>query len=148
MKDISFKTYYKGKWYLVPKIDMWSYGIDDLPYTADLFSMDFDEEQLFDVEINYNDLLQFTGLTDCKGEEIYEGDIVRFLDKVAYNGEIKFLWLETDVIFEDGEFTLNLKTDDLIESSFNANDCKLKDYVDSMEVIGNIYENSEVEDEF
>lgn len=46
MNDIRFKTYYKDKWYLVPKIDMWSYGIDEFGMVAPLIRMNDKLERL------------------------------------------------------------------------------------------------------
>lgn len=65
-------------------------------------------------------LLQFTGLKDKNGKEIFEGDIVKF--KVI-GGERKEV-----IIFEDGCF---------LAGSFYLN---RKD----VEIIGNIYENPEL----
>ncbi len=70
------------------------------------------------------DLMQFTGLKDKNGKEIYEGDIIRNLDKEI--GEIKWLsfgWYVHCPKIDDGLHWLNQK---------------------EVEVIGNIYENPEL----
>ena len=68
-------------------------------------------------------LLQFTGLFDKNGKEIYDGDIVR-----NFNGVF-------EVVFEFGSFVVfeNGKRFDLLLSWHRE-----------LEIIGNIYKNSEL----
>lgn len=67
-------------------------------------------------------LLQYTGLKDQNGKEIYEGDIVRFYD----DGAPDAVPIISVVVFENG--------------CFYPRECAR----DVMEVIGNIYENPEL----
>lgn len=67
---------------------------------------------------------QFTGLKDSKGQEIYEGDIVKF-DLLGKLTILPVLWSDFDAAFTVGMTYL----------------CK---YCDRMEVIGNIHENPEL----
>lgn len=76
--------------------------------------------------IDYNTLGQFTGLYDKQGEEIYEGDIVEW-DEEKYVIE----WTEDTARFE-------LVGEDVIYDFDNVYPKK------ELEVIGNIYENSEL----
>lgn len=79
---------------------------------------------------NY-ELMQFTGLLDANGKEIYEGDIVDFIDLPA--GEEALC--TGQVIFE--EFGWHF-TNSITESSLS---CYESQYLC---VVGNIYENPEL----
>lgn len=69
-------------------------------------------------------LMQYTGIKDKNGKEIYEGDIV-----FESSGEEYF-----KVVFEDGSFRLESEEYSLL----------LKNYAHICEVVGNIYENLEL----
>ena len=73
-------------------------------------------------------MMQFTGLTDKSGKEIYEGDIVEYdtCGKPIKNYEVKF---------EGGRFGIDT-------GEFNLTD--LTGASRGVEVIGNIYENPEL----
>lgn len=76
-------------------------------------------------------LMQFTGLLDKSGKEIYEGDIVRYED-VEGDGNIessigKVYWNTNDAMWKVDESDLN---EPLYETEW--------------EIIGNIYENPEL----
>ena len=83
-------------------------------------------------------LMQYTGLHDKNGKEIYEGDIVSYID--------------TNSLFEDGIYkvgfqygsfmlySLKFTTHDKV--AINGNDEEDYKYSKDFEVIGNIYEHS------
>lgn len=75
-------------------------------------------------------LMQYTGLKDKNGKEIYEGDIVEVIDKYAkrvFTGEVSFI---------DASF--------VIKNDYSTN-YRWMDY--DVKVIGNIYENPELMEE-
>lgn len=75
------------------------------------------------------ELMQYTGLLDCNGKEIYEGDVVRQLVESKTRGEEEKEWIR-----EVPEFPA-LLFHQVGEGFFSAED---------VEVIGNIYENPEL----
>lgn len=79
--------------------------------------------------IDNKTIMQYTGLKDINGKEIYEGDIVKIEDAYA------------SIIFENQTFKFSGKLDGKLEvSPFYEID--LEDYY--IKIIGNIYENPEL----
>jgi uncharacterized phage protein (TIGR01671 family) len=79
-------------------------------------------------------LMQFTGLQDRNGVEIYEGDILQnFFDEQLFN------WL---VVFRDGCFGIqNIGVNGYLGHFYSANSTY---YFTERVVIGNIYDNPEL----
>lgn len=102
-------------------------------------------EEMFKVTINgifknnRYELMQYTGLHDKNGKEIYEGDIVSYQFESMFGfGKKKVIYT---VIFEDGQFsTTHLKFNDKTSLAWYRLHQKEMD----IEVIGNIYENPEL----
>ena len=77
-------------------------------------------------------LMQFTGLTDKNGKEIYEGDVLK--PTIECGKKLgKIVWLENRSAFGI-HWYLQLGTGDI---EFCVNDMK-------MEIVGNIYKNPEL----
>lgn len=74
---------------------------------------------------NHSPWMQYTGLKDKNGTEIYEGDLIQFSD-----------WNPKEVIYEggDGLAGFRLKGTDLFMMGFESNE---------YEVVGNVYEDGE-----
>ena len=89
-----------------------------------------------DGEIQVNDelvgckLMQYTGLKDKNGKEIYEGDIVRLFEHTNFDCFAEVIWNEANAKFS--------KTNSPTSDIFGG---------DEIEVIGNIYENPELLEE-
>ena len=96
----------------------------------------FDASNLYSRDLKYIDLMQYTGLRDKNGKEIYEGDIISadfdgegMLFEVAWNNNA-MAW---DIKDKNGVFYF-----DIYE---NGSPFK---FLKNIKVIGNIYENPEL----
>jgi uncharacterized phage protein (TIGR01671 family) len=84
--------------------------------------------------------MQFTGLLDKNGVEIYEGDILLQKKKYPWRKELEKLtglyveWNQNLVSFE----LIKGHSDEALVVPFDADDAKL------FEIVGNIYQNSEL----
>lgn len=96
-----------------------AYHLDDgmVYFDFDSFIKDYHDQ--------YGNIMQFTGLQDKNGINIYEGDIVEY-NKIMYNNSIRKSGV---IVFEEGCFRLKKSTSLYI---ICGNDFKA-------EVIGNIH---------
>lgn len=104
-----------GEWVVGFLVKMW----------GEFHIIDYNDENIA-YPINCETIGQFTGVKDKNGREIYEGDIVRFLDA---DGIVKIY----EVSFGEGGFSPVVEI------------CWMADVEGVlMEVIGNIHDNSEL----
>lgn len=94
---------------------------DNLIMTSDGFSALDEEAVMFPME----NIMQFTGLLDKNGKEIYEGDVVRY----SMQGDLQYKPMVVDMF--------NLRLGMAEGDPYMRMD-------DNFEVIGNIYENPEL----
>jgi len=81
---------------------------------------------------------QYTGLRDKNGKKIYEADLFKTSSKHGYSSNCY-----AEVFFNDGCFAYHLHRPDSIQPQRPLFEFR-ESYLDSFEVIGNIYENQEL----
>lgn len=170
MREILFKAKRKN-WEKLPKKQWWVEGYYScmvhtdgrhshhfiIPLGTDL-SIGTPIEKI-QVEINVNTLCQYTGLTDKNGQKIWENDIVDYL---GHKGKVKYECGSFGIAFREiidwEEIEANIclitgcdnslyacENDNFIslwEIMWNFND--IENSIETIEVIGNIFDNPEL----
>jgi uncharacterized phage protein (TIGR01671 family) len=137
MRPIKFRAWRKALGYMIYNVQN---AYDTRPSQNIVDSrgveIDYDEDCFGDfIENPCYELMQFTGLRDKKGQEIYEGDILQW-NWVSPFEEIPSTTEYHEVFWKDGAFCTRQCADDV--------DCTLEEIADQAVVIGNIYENPEL----
>jgi uncharacterized phage protein (TIGR01671 family) len=145
MREIKFRAWVKRhnkmfnldslKWSIDNKLVVSSSTPEDL-----LSNVWFAPDELDD-EKNVIHIMQYTGLKDKNGKEIYEGDIVKYILGDFYENTGKVVWLD------ESNFT-NFQTYPLINAfvlhsiKYKRTDTFQGNESEFLEVIGNIYESN------
>jgi len=69
MREIKFRAYHKTRKQMITPV--WTFG------EHYQFDNEFHNKWMYGIEAKDITLLQFTGMTDCDGKDIYEGDIIQ-----------------------------------------------------------------------
>ena len=128
VKGNFYRTKYKnGDWVygLVSKLNK-EYDIGSLPMEMT------NTDGVSEIEVDYNTLGQFTGLTDKNGKKIFEGDILQFCQNPNYKKQVGFGEGAFGLCYNNGECVSAFSDSEYYEDT--------KEY----EVIGNIHDNPEL----
>lgn len=124
MREIKFRCWFDASSYELEGVD---FGKSRMMSWEDINNDEDSLDNYFEESIRgMSSLMQYTGLKDKNGVEVFEGD-------VYHHGDIGILY---KVIFQDGQFLGN--------QIGNKSTAGLDYWLDRTEVIGNIYENPEL----
>ena len=133
MREIKFRAWHKRKKVYITHEELFNFDCsNEFPFLA-LINGHYDDE---DMEVIIE---QYTGLKDVNGVEIYEGDILKCVDEIGTQiAPVEYA--ETIASF----IVRYKKGDKHYYSPLNKGDLSRDLYLQETEIIGNIYENSEL----
>ncbi|WP_339002762.1 YopX family protein [Fusobacterium polymorphum] len=127
MKELKIKAWLKKEKKMVSIIGI-DFNYEYIRYTEDdnLFNSDYKVAEFKDIE-----LLQFTGLKDNGGQELYEADVIKFNDGID---DIYGL-----ISYDDEDGTYRVSYENITEH--------LSDREGDFEIVGNIFENPDLHEQ-
>ena len=127
MKELKIKAWLKKEKKMVAIIGI-DFNYEYIRYTEDdnLFNSDYKVAEFKDIE-----LLQFTGLKDNGGQELYEADVIKFNDGVD---DIYGL-----ISYDDEDGTYRVSYENITEH--------LSDREGDFEIVGHIFENPDLHEQ-
>ena len=145
MREILFRAKRKN-WSELPKEEWWvegyyCYFMNEhciLPKNLDTDAALFGEQKVF-VIIEPETFCQYTGKSDEDGKKIFEGDIVGFIDLYSTESGYSESSCLGEVIWSEEECCFHV-TNRLSAESFEV--------LDECKVVGNVFDNKELLDEF
>ncbi len=143
MREIKFKAWDKSnKKFILPVPDLVYWSTSKIDKKNKSFEIDSIETSKKDLAWSINNnliLLQFTGLKDKHGKEIYEGDIIR--KEVTILGTEEMRRFTFKIYFEWGQVIGEGLTEDALGKLVEKRPIR---FPSQFQVIGNIYENPEL----
>lgn len=127
MKEFKMKAWLKKEKKMVAIIGI-DFNYEYIRYTEDdnLFNSDYKTAEFKDIE-----LLQFSGVKDKAGQELYEADVIKFNDGVD---DIYGL-----ISYDDEDGTYRVSYENITEH--------LSDREGDFEIVGNIFENPDLHEQ-
>ncbi len=127
MKELKIKAWLKKEKKMVSIIGI-DFNYEYIRYTEDdnLFNSDYKVAEFKDIE-----LLQFTGLKDNGGQELYEADVIKFNDGID---DIYGL-----ISYDDEDGTYRVSYENITEH--------LSEREGDFEIVGNIFENPQLHEQ-
>jgi uncharacterized phage protein (TIGR01671 family) len=137
MREIKFRAWHKKDKQMIGAITVLRFDPDGIRGWAQCNWNDKKNNAIGNFQPEEVELMQYTGLLDKNGKEIYEGDLVKGQVASEVEGAEPFRFEATKVVWceECGGFHLMGFFHDCLYRFSNQN---------AVEVIGNIYENSEL----
>ena len=138
MREIKFRVLIDREMYYQDKYEAYGDNLSSIDICKETITITsfYNYEDVYRFENEEVKLMQYTGVKDKNGKEIYEGDIVLIkLDETS-------TWHKTVVGFKKGAFIANLidKEDYVYIFHHGFTD-------DDFEIIGNVYENKNLLEE-